>query len=335
MQKTKVTIYDIAEKAGVSSSTVARAMRGALPHKSKKSQARYERIKAIADELGYKQNWRAKAFSNRRTNAIGLFHVNAQTLCEYTMGLTIGAFTTALTERGYHLVIIPYDSEGNWRVFLEDGRLDGLAVSHFLPEPAVDVLRDSELPVVLIGDRSIAETPSVMIDDEAAAYEATKYLMGQGHERIVFGVHDDVMPHSSVDARQSGYTRAMTEARLPVRCESGESELVALLKPSADRPTALLCYCNLEATAIYHAAWRLGVSIPDELSVVAFNDLPVLAQLSPPLTVVGFDVEAIGREAARLLIESIEGDQSLDTKLVVPHALIERHSVANCTKERS
>src|SRR5262245_19803555 len=131
-----VTIYEIAERAGVSSSTVARVLRGEVKGASRNSAKRMSEIQRLARDMGYQPNWRARVFSRARTHAVGLFHTHTAWVHEATMGEVAGAFTIAMRDLGYHVVIVPYDDQGDWHELLKDGRLDGIAVSHYMPADA-------------------------------------------------------------------------------------------------------------------------------------------------------------------------------------------------------
>jgi LacI family transcriptional regulator len=326
-----VTIYEIAERAGVSSSTVARVLRGDVKGTSSGSAKRIAHIRRLAEEMGYQRNWRARAFSRCKTHAVGLFHTHTAWISEGTMGEVAGAFTNAMHDLGYHTVIVPYDKEGQWHELLRDGRLDGVAVSHYMTDDARDVLLDSGLPRVLLMDKA-DDWSCAHTDDVAGAYAATKHLIELGHRNIAMYLHDSIRKHFSVEDRHQGYQRAMDEAglgsaaafwHLPEACLGD-----VLLGP--DRPTAVLCYCHVEAMAIYLFAWRNGLRIPEDLSVIAFNELQTVRYMTPPLTTMGFNTTHIGRVGANLLVQQIEATEALEPeRIVVMPKLIERQSTAS------
>lgn len=325
-----VTIYAVAERAGVSSSTVARALRGDRNGGPRQPSARADQIRRLAKEMGYQSNWRAKAFSRCKTHAVGLFHTHTAWICDGTMGEVAGAFTLGMRDQGYHVVIVPYDERGKWHELLRDGRLDGIAISHWMPDDARQVVEDSGLPRTLLVDKSIPTWPSVAPDDVAGAYQATQRLIELGHRRIAMYLHDSIRKHYSVQDRHAGYQQAMDEAGLGSAAtfwHLHEDELSKALQAS-ERPTAVLCYCHVEAMAIYLAAWRLGLKIPDDLSVIGFNDLPTTRYMTPPLTTVGFDTARIGRVGAELLVRQIEIKDAPIERLSMTETLVERHSTA-------
>lgn len=333
-----VTIYEIAERAGVPSSTVARVLRGDTKGATRKSAARAAKIRRLAEEMGYRPNWRAQVFSKSKTNAVGLFHTHTAWVHEATMGEVAGGFTAAMSDHGYHVVIVPYDQKGEWREFLKDGRLDGIAVSHYIPHDAEQAIAESGLPAVLLVDKSASSWPMIYTDDRLGAYEGTQHLIGLGHRRIAMYLHDDIRKHFSVEDRHAGYMEAMTAAGLAECIEFwhvAEDKLPDLLTRRVDAPTAVLCYCHVEAMAVYLTAWRLGIRIPEELSVIGFNDLMMTRYMTPPLTTMGFETAAIGRGGANLLVQRIESPESEIQSIVVHHHLIERLSTAPPRKSRS
>jgi LacI family transcriptional regulator len=325
-----VTIYAIAKKAGVSSSTVARALRDDA-RLSGRSAERALRIRQLAKEMGYQRNWRAQAFSRCKTHAVGLFHAHTAWIHEGTMGEIAGGFTSGMHDHGYHVVIVPYDESGDWQELLRDGRLDGIAISHYLPDDARDALEKTGLPRVLLMDKTIPTWPCAVTDDVGGAYLATRRLIELGHRRIDMYLHDSIRKHFSVDDRHAGYEKAMKEAGLQDATRFWhlpEADLPEVLFKGDDRPTAVLCYCHVEAMAVYLSAWQHGIRIPEQLSVIAFNDLPATRYMTPPLTTMGFNTVHIGRVGANLLVKQIEADDVEPERVVITEKLVERQSVA-------
>jgi LacI family transcriptional regulator len=326
-----VTIYAIAKKAGVSSSTVARALRGDVKSLSGRGADRANQIRQLASAMGYRRNWRAQAFSRCKTHAVGLFHAHTAWIHEGTMGEVAGGFTLAMRDHGYHVVIVPHDDEGEWHQLLKDGRLDGIAISHYLPDDARRVVEDSGLPRVLLMDKTIRTWPCAVIDDEGSAYTATRHLIELGHRRIAMYLHDSIRKHYSVDDRHAGYEKAMNEAGLRDEIQFlhlSEEEMAKALLTGDDRPTAVLCYCHIEAMAVYLAAWQHGVRIPNDLSVIGFNDLYSTQYMTPPLTTMGFNATHIGRVGANLLVRQIEAEDVETERVVIAEKLVKRQSTA-------
>lgn len=302
-----ITIDHIAERAGVSASTVARALRGDFKGAQERSVETAKRIIRISEELGYRPNWRARALSHGRTRSIGLLYSNPMWIFEDPMNEIAVSFTETLQGLKYDLRLIPVTNDQHWKELVYGGAVDGVAFMVSIPEEAREILKDSRVPVVLIGDKD-GSTPCVVPDDESGGYVATRHLLGLGHQRIVYYVNDAIRGHYSVAERRAGYERAMREAGLDDliqnwHCDIDEA-VGQLLKPNP--PTAMIGYCHVEALRIVHAAWTHGIAIPTDLSLIAFNDIACTELMTPPLTVVRYDTAKMGRLGAKLLCELIE-----------------------------
>jgi LacI family transcriptional regulator len=325
-----VTIYEIAERAGVSSSTVARILRGDVKESHRRSAETAQRIRRIATEMGYRANLRARAFSRGRTHGIGLLYTDDAWIFEGMNTEVVNSLVRSLQRAGYHLVFAPVDASGSWEEIVLGGQIDGGVVFQTLPAEVRDALRVRQLPLVLLGDNSDPSVSQVVVDDIAGAYAATKHLIGLGHKRILFFVHQSVKPHCSVEERRAGYRAAMTEAGLaPQEClRVAEEDAVDILVHGSDRPTAVICYSNLEATLIVHAMWQFGVSIPADLSVIGFNEIFATRYMTPPLTTVGYDAAKIGEHGAQLVLKELDAsaDERKPTVVTVKPRLVVRNS---------
>jgi LacI family transcriptional regulator len=333
-----VTIYEIAERAGVSSSTVARILRGDVKGVQKRSADKAAEILRLSKELGYQRDWRARALSRGKTRTIGLLYSNPMWIFEDPMNEIAVSFTESLQRQQYNLMLIPTTCQEHWRELVFGGAVDGLALLLQAPEGIEDALGKSGLPVLVLGDKFPHNVPYVVPDDVAGAYSATRHLLALGHERLVYFVCDSVRDHVSVGEREQGYLQAIAEAGPHVRGEvwkfSNEEAVDRLL--DRQRPTAMLAYCQIEALAIAHAAWAHGLSIPQELSLVAFNDILVTKYMTPPLTVVKYDWEEMGRRGAEMLLKRIESPaashgaitESHEENIVLPPRLIVRGTTA-------
>jgi LacI family transcriptional regulator len=307
-----VTIYEIAERAGVSSSTVARILRGDVKESHSRSVETAKRIRRIASEMGYRTNLRARAFSRGRTHGIGLLYTDDAWIFEGMNTEVVNSLVRSLQKTGYHLVFAPIDKTGSWEEIVLGGQIDGGVVFQTLPDEVRETLRERQLPLVLLGDNSDATVSQVVVDDVAGAYAATKHLIGLGHKRILLFVHKSVKPHCSVQERLAGYRSAMAEAGLVAQecLQSPEEDAIDVLVRGDDRPTGVICYSNLEATLLVHAMWQYGVTIPGDLSIVGFNDIFATRYMTPPLTTVGYDASQIGALGSQLVLQEINASDN-------------------------
>jgi DNA-binding LacI/PurR family transcriptional regulator len=291
---------------------------------------RSERIRKIAHRLGYTQCWRATSFANGKTCGIGLVSEHSEWLFYGMMGQLAGELSRALNQLGYHLVVIPVEETGNWKQLVSGGRVDGVVVLHHYSDSIRKNLEPLNLPLIVVGDSHGVHTHGVVYADEDGAYAATRHLIELGHQRISMYARDVVRPHCSVDERRRGFEGAMREAGL----DDGafwcvpEEELFHRIVRTPSPPTAILCYCHVEAELLYQLAWRYGLSVPRDLSVIAFNDLPSTARMSPPLSTVGFDVARVGAMTAKLIVEAVEGRHGETNELIVHPSLNLRASTS-------
>jgi LacI family transcriptional regulator len=330
------TIYDIARQAGVSSSTVARVLRGDTKGDRRDSAARAARIREIAQNLGYRPNLRARSFSERRTKGVGLLYTDDAWVFEGVNDRVIQGLVQELRRHGHHLLLAPIDNEGAWKDLILGGHVDGCVTFQLLPEPVRGSIREVDLPCVLLGDNSDPDLPHIVVDDPAGSYTATRYLIALGHRRIGMFVHEKVKPHCSIRQRRQGFEKAMREDGLePLVWHCGEDEMISILvRGDGIRPTALICYSDLESTLITHAMWQYGLKIPSDLSLIGFNDKFATKYMTPPLTTIGFDADRIGTLGAQMIISQLKGEpepavRGKPTGFVVKTQLIVRGSTAS------
>lgn len=331
-----VTIYEIAKRAGVSSSTVARVLRGDVQEAYKKSAETANRVRKIAKEMGYRTNLRARAFSRGRTHAIGLLYDEQTSVFNGVNSAICNGLVRGLQRDGYHLVFVPVHESGNWVDALFGGQLDGGIIFHSLPEVLRGVLAERPLPFVLIGDGSEAKLSRAFVDDFTGGYLATKHLLGLNHRKIMFFVHDSVKSHSSVLERVHGYRSAMNEVNATTHEFIQTSEMSALEEfIRRDRQlTAAICYCEQEAIMLAHGLWQCGVSVPEDVSVVGFNDVFATQHMTPPLTTIGFDAVKFGEECAKLALKEFASwpEIASPTELKIKPKLIVRGSTGALTQ---
>ena len=313
MSSGNVTIYEIAERAGVSSSTVARVLRGDVKESQERSLKTADKIRGIAREMGYRPNRLARAFSRGKTYGIGLLYTDDAWIFEGVNMSVVNSAVRELQGLGYHLVYVPIDDSNAWKDILLGGQIDGGLVFQELPANVRKALDEKELPLVMLGDNSDSTVSQVVIDDFAGAYAATKHLGGLGHEKIMFYVHDTIKPHCSIGERRRGFDKAMEDMGLPSTAtflHATEEDAIHCLVHGNGRPTGVICYSNLEATLLVHAMWQYGVSVPKDLSIIGFNDIFATKYMTPPLTTVGFDAARIGVLGAKMVVDEINGDSA-------------------------
>lgn len=335
----KPTITDVARLANVSIKTVSRVINGER-YVTPDMQAKVR--KAVA-ELGFHPNLSARSLAGDRSFLIG--HLYGDPSGTYTSEIQAGLLNRC-REHGYHLLIeeIDYsgpDVEQRSSALLHQLRLDGVV----LTAPVTDneavqrVLEQARIPYVRITPEHETETaPSVRIDERQAAIKLTQHLLSLGHRRI--GFIKGSPNHAATELRYSGFHEAMQEAGLAVEPELVEKGRFnyASAMPCArrllareDRPTAIFASNDEMAAAVIAVAVEQGLSLPQELSVVGFDDTPMAQMLSPSLTTVRHPVREMGEAAADILFAAFaQKGQAAPAAphRVLPYEIILRQSTA-------
>ncbi|BCL16123.1 LacI family DNA-binding transcriptional regulator [Micromonospora sagamiensis] len=311
------TIADVARRAGVSKGAVSYALNG----QPGVSEATRRRILAIAEEIGFSPSSAARALSGATAAAVGL------ALCRPARILGIEPFfmelisgvEAELSARSYALtlqVVADQDAEiAVYRRWWGERRVDGVLICDLrVDDRRVPVLEELRLPAVVIGGPGHTGTlPSVWCDDAAALVEAVEYLVALGHRRIarVGGLPDLLHTRTRTEAfervcRELGLVDAVT---VPSDYTGEEgSRATRRLLSSPGRPTAVIYDNDVMAVAGLAVAQEMGLAVPGDLSIVAWDDSPLCRLVHPPLTALGRDIPAYGAHATRHLLAAIAGE---------------------------
>jgi DNA-binding LacI/PurR family transcriptional regulator len=312
------TIADIAQRAGVSKGAVSYALNG----QPGVSQATRERIVAIAREIGFNPNNAARALSGASARAVGL------TLCRparilsiepFFMGL-ISGFEAELAARGFALtlqvVADPENEVAVYRRWWGERRVDGVFVTDLRDDDVrIPVLQELQLPAVVIGGPGDTGSVSqIWSDDAGAITEAVRYLVALGHRRIArVGGLPDLLHTQTRTAAFSTICRSLgLESAVTVSADyTGEegSRATRRLLIAADRPTAIIYDNDVMAVAGLAVAQEMGLNVPLDLSIVAWDDSPLCSLVHPPLTALSRDISEYGAYAARQLLAAIAGER--------------------------
>jgi LacI family transcriptional regulator len=323
-----VTIIDVAKAAGVSKSTVSRVLDERLP-RSRNSTA--ERVRRVAAELGYVRDPMAAAMRRAGTGTIG---VVVPRLTDTVMAMLYEEISAAGAARGlFAVVATTHDEPAHERLAVASllrRRVDGLVLTTARADAAADPT--GAVPQVL-ALRSDGVRPAALGDDHLGAHLAVRHLVDLGHRRI--GLVGGPAYASSARGRQAGYAAALADAGIPAdpslvagdafSMEAGEIAGRALLD-RADRPTAIFAVNDNTAIGVMAAAHRRGLRIPDDLSLVGYNDIPVVSRLPVSLTTVRVPFGAIAVNALDLLHEALTG--AAPRTIVAAPTLIPRRSTA-------
>jgi LacI family transcriptional regulator len=330
--RARLTITDIAQLAGVSKKTVSRVINQA-PYVNKKTRARVE---AIIAEHGYQPDPQARGLAFRRSFLVGLIHDNPNS--QYVENVHLGILD-ALAGRGYELVIRPCDRRSptfldDMRSFVERLRLFGVVLTPSVSEDdrLAKLLESADCPYVRIAS-AVIDKPGrlVLTHDAHGAAAAARRLAQLGHRRIAYISGPPLF--RSAHERREGFIAGLAEYGLELApdltvlgaytYESGLARGRELLARS-DRPTAIFAGNDEMASGVYGAAHELGIRIPDDLSLIGFDDAPIASRMWPAMTSVRLPVREMGSAAAEKLFAK---PKEAATKAFTP-ILIERQSTA-------
>lgn len=333
----KVGIRDVSKAAGVSVTTVSHAL--SETHQSRVSPETRQHVREVAARLGYAPNRLASGLRNQRSYLLGL--VSDQIASTPFAGEMILGAQDAAFERGWVLMLV--DSGGNRALeerqvsTLLQHQVDGIVYAKMYHQH-VHVPADVQgVPVVLL-DAVDADGrfSSVVPDEVAAARTAVKELTDAGHRRIGFINNSDDIPATA--GRLEGYREGLAEAGIKF-----DDELVTRRAPEVgggrdgaqkllslpDRPTALFCFHDRQAFGAYEVAASLGLSIPDDLSIVSIDNFEIIADgLWPGLTSVALPHYDMGRWAVSRLLDEIENPDGQPAQIRFECPIVRRGSVA-------
>lgn len=309
-----VSIKDIARAAGVSHSTVSRALHG---HPAI-SEATRSRLQALADEMGYSPSAVARGLRTSRTYAVGLVvtHLDDPFLTEVVHGIESLALDT-----GYSLFLAASHAEPDRELAVaaafRERRVDGILVSASrVGEQYLPLLAEGRVPIVLINNQHDGRFAfSVSNDDRFGAEQLTAHLIALGHRRIAY--LGNQRGGTADRDRYAGYRSALEAAGLPLdpqlvvkgptgRPPGGEEGVLPLLT-IRPRPTAVVCYNDMMALGALHSLKVAGRHVPGDLSVTGFDDVSLAAYADPPLTTFAQPKRELGRLAMQMLLDLMDG----------------------------
>ncbi|MEC7452053.1 MAG: LacI family DNA-binding transcriptional regulator [Pseudomonadota bacterium] len=328
------TIYQVAERAGVSLSTVSRVLNG----KASVNKVLKERVEKAVKELNYRPNSVARSLANNRTDSVGVLvpELNAP-----FFGDLMQAVESTLRAADKHVIISVgrncLETEKDAVEFLISRNCDALIMhAEALSDEYLLELNQSKLPVALV-NRQVEGLPEACtsLDNEKGGYLATRHLLELGHKDIAYISG----PTDKCDAslRLEGHKRALSEAGLPINPQlifngdySEEDGKIGLLELMArDVPfTALVCANDWMASGAISCARDLGMSLPHDLSVVGFDDVVFAHHVFPRLTTVSNPIAEMAEMSAKYILNKVYG-QANNVQLYFEPSLVVRESTVN------
>lgn len=339
--KKRATVRDVAERAGVSTAAVSYVLNDGPRPTSPEVRAR---VRQAIEELDYHPNSAARGLRANRTHTIAFatydFRPHESFFSHY-LGVMLTAMAQSLQEQGHYLLLSPLTIGGSrtqLRQLLREGRVDGIATRFVTDPPESDVILElveaTRVPCVCV-ERPGAERfgfSSVTYDDREGGRLAVEHLLAQGHRRIAH-IHGD-MRYASAQARLASYESTLRAAGLPLDPQlivgspwgTREANIVTqrlldLPKP----PTAIFAASDDLAIGAVQAIEHRGLTIPGDLAVIGFDDIPLSDEMSPRLSTVRLPLAAMGQRTAELLTGDA-GNSATPQRISLPVELILRET---------
>jgi LacI family transcriptional regulator len=309
-KRKRATIREVAQATGLSPAAVSYALRGVQT-----SEQTQERVRAAAAELGYEAHPIARALASGRTDQVGLLCGSLEDYWQQSLAVGIGR---ELLARGRYALIVDAGGDPERELALarrlRDQRVDGLIVQPLDPSAALWAELSGAVPVVSIGDalhggRAQGE---VVFDNRRGVTLALEHLRDLGHERLtVFTSTRPSTPdrpadvHVNAEAERLGLR--VDVVAVPQQSLTAATEVALRVLGGPARPSAVFCFADSIAYGVYAATRELGLAVPGDVAVCGYDDHPMSALLTPPLTTVDWDIDGIVDSAVRLVVDVIEG----------------------------
>lgn len=334
-----VQLKDVAKRAGVGVGTASRVINN---HPSVTEDKRKRVLDAI-EELGYKRNAIAGSLKTNKTKTIGVIIPDISN--EYYSDIVRGAEDIA-SEFQYTIILCNTDSKLKREIstinMLCEKQVDGLImITYHMTEKTLNCLLATGIPVMMVA--TLVENhdiSTVNISNEAAAYDATNYLIKLGHKRIamITGPLDDIDGGLN---RLNGYKRALSENNLPIdesiictgdyRYNSGYSNMKELLKRNFNI-SAVFTASDYMAIGASKAIQEKGLRVPNDIAIIGFDNLTITEYAYPSISTVAQPCYEMGQVAVRRLTSLINDETIDNSHLILPHRIIERASTGNLVK---
>ncbi|MDD3174240.1 MAG: LacI family DNA-binding transcriptional regulator [Herbinix sp.] len=334
-----VTIADIAREAGVSIATVSRVINNTKPVSSDLK----NRVFDIIEKNNFKPNELARGLITKKTNIIGVI---VPDISNSVFGALIKGINIVCSKKGYTLMVTESGGDINNEIklldVLADKKIDGILfaginVNHKL----ITEMQTKDYPVILVTQEAsdgegIMDT--VVHDNIKAVYDATKFLIDNGHKRIAY-IGGPKIDYSSGKKRLKGYKLALEDAKIKLidsLIEQGEFSFQAgylgmkkMYEENSVLPTAVVTGSDIIAMGVIQFLTGAGVNVPDDISVIGFDDLEFSTYFKPELSTVRISYFDEGAIAANELIKIIDGENITPQTHYVPHKIIRRSTIKN------
>jgi DNA-binding LacI/PurR family transcriptional regulator len=340
-----ITIKDVAKKAGVAPSTVSRV----ISDSSTISEETKKKVRKVMDELGYHLNLNARILVQKSSQTVGIVMKNSTSasLLNPVFPELLNGISDYCNKQDFSICLTSGKSEEE--IFqdtvkiVRGKKVDGIIVMYSKKDDkVVPYLLECGIPFVVIG-KPAYETNKIMYvdnDNVLAAKEATDHLINLGHKRIGFIAGDPRFEVSK--SRFNGYRESLNENNIditdgyvknfPIDQNEQGKQVVKNLMRLPEPPTALLVSDDLHALFVLLVLRELNLKVPEDVSVLAFNNTVMSKLSSPPLTSVNIQTYQLGNEAARCLIDLIKDPEMAKKSVIIPTTIEERESCSVYTE---
>lgn len=335
----KITIKDVAKKANVSVATVSRV----INNKGGYSEETEERILRVIEELNYSPNAIARGLVGKRTKTIGLLVPDLTSTLPIEL---LKGVEKAAHKMGHSVILCNTELGGkktlDYLRLLDEKQIDGIIyASHELKEDYYRYIKKMNVPLVLLATESNRfPVPFVKVNDRMAVYSAISYLIEKGHRKIAI-ISGSQQDEIAGVPRIVGYKAAMRDHGLSIKdewivetesffFENGKKGFLQLMNQAPDI-TAVFAASDDMAIGVLSAANNLGIKVPDDLSVMGYDNLRIAEMVVPTLTTVAQPFEKMGERAVEMIFEMLSTGKNIES-FYFPHQIIERQSVKDLTR---
>lgn len=331
------TLKDVAERACVSPATVSYVLSG----KKKISDETKQRVHDAVKELDYVPDLNARGLTMRDSKLIGVVVPqtepgNRLMFQNSFYSEILGSIEYHTRNAGYHVIISATEANESYLTLAKKRNLDGIIVIGMYPSDFYLQMKQSKIPIVLVDSYcSDHFFHNVRIDDEHGSYLETMYVLDKGHSDVAFFV-GQLKESGVMKKRLSGYERALRERGIPVRSEyifEGQVDyengvyMARKLISNKVPVTAVVCAADILAIGAMSGFYNRGIRVPEDISVIGFDDLEISQYLTPGLTAIRQQISLKGQKAVELLLEIIGNPDLSRKEEVLPLQLVERGSV--------
>jgi LacI family transcriptional regulator len=329
----KATINDVAKIAGVSKATVSRVLNGSKPV----SEDIRNKVMKVVQETNYKPSSLARSLVSKKTNIFGIIipDVSNPFFSELVKGVQMTA-----NENGYNILLCntydEFDKEMEYLNILDDKEVDGIIfLTSKIEEKHKEFFSSYKNPTVTVS-RRFEDMPisSVDIDNFSAAYEVMNYLINLNHKKIAM-IRGPLYDKSTGYDRYKGYEKALEDSNINLdenlvvegkfKVKDGYNAMSKLLTLK-ELPTAVFCACDEMAIGAIKCIYESGFKVPEDISVVGFDDIPIASMFIPSVTTVRQPVFDFGEKAVDILLRQIKSGVHEEENIVLPTKIIIRKS---------